>query len=159
MFNLYKKWWFWSGLPIGFAIGYCFLTQPKNSVDWQVVDRETSIRVLAENSKDITGLKDSTKILSGIQSRQFTPSDSPPLTIYDFKTERLCGLGGCLYGIYDGQKLLFRVLLNPDHAITTESNCLAISQKSAAKSGDKKTAVVKYCYQNNDYAQQPITYR
>ena len=156
MLNLYKKWWFWTGMPIGFAMTYWLLTQPKSSIEWQPVNREMSMRVLAENSKNIDELKDSTNILAGIKSRQLTPTASPTLTMYDFRTKRLCGLGGCLYAIYNQQKLVSRVLLNSDHTMTTEDNCLVISQPT---SDEKKTAVVGYCYQNNNYAQQPVTYR
>lgn len=158
-----KKWW-WSGLPIGCAIGYCLSAKSPDSTDWQLVDRDTSMRVLAENSQGLMGVKDGTKIASNIQSMHFTPSAAPPLTVYNFNTKRLCGIGGCLRSIYDDRRLLFRVLLTEDSAMTTQDNCLVISQKNSSKLSQLKstpgnTAVLKYCYQGSNYVQAPISYR
>lgn len=157
-----EKWWY-LGLPIGFAIGYCLIVKTPDSTDWQIVDRETSIRVLAENSQDLAGVKDGTKIASNVQSMRFTPGSAPPLTVYNFNTERLCGIGGCLHSIYNDRKLLFRVLLSKDSRVSTQDNCLVISQKNASnsqlKSAPGNTAVLRYCYQGSNYVQESIIYR
>jgi hypothetical protein len=158
--TIIKKWWYLL-LPLAMANGYCLFAKSPDSTDWQIVDRDTSMKVLAENSQGLAGVKDGTKVASNIQSMHFAPANSPELIIYNFNTKRLCGIGGCLYSIYDNQKLLFR-LLAADPTITTQDNCLVISQQDNSprlKSNKQEVAVIRYCYQDRNYVQQPITHR
>jgi hypothetical protein len=148
-----KYWWCFGILPV-LAIGCFVMSKNFDSVDWQLVDRDISMKVLAENSSNIIGLRDSTEIQSNITSMHFTPKDSPSLDIYNFNTNKLCGIGGCLYSIYSGNILLSRVLLDKAVSVSTEENCLALSQK-----GEKNTAVLRYCYLGTKYVQQSIIYR
>lgn len=150
--KLIKKWWFWSGLPIGCAIGYCLVAQHPINTDWQIVDRDTSIRVLSENSQDLMGVRDGTAIASNITAIEIAPTGAPPLTIYRFNTQRLCGIGGCLHSIYSKNELLFRVLLNRDATISTQANCIEMKQLAT-----KNTAILSYCYEGDKYVQHPVS--
>ena len=156
-----KKWW-WVGIPTGVSIVMgCYLaSKVAKPGSWELADRDISIKVLAENSQNLMEAKDSTEITSNVRWKAFTPSGAPTITIYNFNTKRLCGVGGCLHSIYQKDKLLFRVLLNKESGITTQDNCLVISQENMRKTSTRTTtSVLKYCYQNSNYVQSPISYR
>jgi hypothetical protein len=142
-----KHWIFASLLLSG-----CALRTPQ---EWlPVVDRERSIKVLADNSKNLLQAKDLTKIQSGIESLMLRPVGAESVTIYKFNTSKLCGIGGCLYAVYrtNSNKLLFQILLDSTATIGTSDNCLVFSQPDL-----KNIKQLRYCYQKSEYVQQAIT--
>lgn len=145
------------------AIGYYL--QPQT---WQPVSANLATQLLQENGNGLLQVKDLTKLEAQIQALEVKPdrwqslrlAQSPPLTIYAFNSDRLCGIGGCLYSIYrqDTQQLLFKLLLNPHDSqfppiFSRDRNCLTVKQPTP-----ERLAQINYCYIGDRYVQNPIVY-
>jgi hypothetical protein len=139
-------------LALTLPLSSCMVGPPPT---WQTVkDKKLALELLDQNGRDLLKVPELTKLQSNIRSITLTPKSAPSLTIYNFNTKRLCGVGGCLNSIYltSTNRLLFKILLNKKANISIEDKCLVFSQKN-----QNNTSSVKYCYQGNSYVQQPVT--
>lgn len=152
-----KSKWLWlviAAMPI-VTIGFYF-----QSTKWHPVSRELATRLLRSNGSGLLQVKDFTKLEAQIQALEVKPNNAPPLTIYAFNSDRLCGIGGCLYSVYrqDTKQLLFKLLLNSTDSqsppvFDRQQNCLTVKQPT-----NRRLAQINYCYIGDRYVQNPITY-
>jgi hypothetical protein len=160
-----KNKWLWLGIAAISLVGTAYYLQPQT---WQPVSVNLATKLLQENGYGLLQVKDSTKLKAQIQTLEVKPdrwqslrlAQSPPLTIYAFNSDRLCGAGGCLYSIYrqDTQQLLFKLLLNPHDSqfppiFSRDRNCLTVKQATP-----ERLAQINYCYIGERYVQNPIAY-
>lgn len=148
----------WLGVAIAFGAATSYYSQ---SNKWQSVSGELATKLLQANGTGLLQTRDLTNLEAQIKALEVNPDRSPPLTIYAFNSDRLCGAGGCLYSIYrqDNQQLPFKLLLNPHDSqappiFDRDQNCLIVKQET----NSQKFAQINYCYIGDRYVQNPIIY-
>jgi hypothetical protein len=153
-----KNKWVWLGIVIFLGAATSYYSQ---SNQWRSVSGELATKLLRSNGTGLLQTRDLTKLEAQIQALEIKPDRSPPLTIYAFNSDRLCGVGGCLYSIYrqDNQQLLFKLLLDPLDSqsppiFDRSQNCLTVKQET----NHQKLAQINYCYIGDRYVQNPIIY-
>lgn len=152
-----KNKWLWLVIAAMSIVTISFYFQP---IKWHPISDELARKLLRSNGSGLLQAKDFTKLEAQIQALEVKPNNAPPLTIYAFNSDRLCGIGGCLYSIYrqHPQQLLFKLLLNPHDSqfppiFSRDQNCLIIKQPT-----HERLAQINYCYIGERYVQNPITY-
>jgi hypothetical protein len=139
-----------------FTIALLLLLSSCSAIDksrqWQPVDRDLSIDLLKENGRNLLKAPNLTQLQANMRELTVEPSNAPAVTVYKFDTDRLCGIGGCLHSIYLQKKRIGMVLLNGSAIIENDDRCLIFKQTNA-----QDLTVLKYCYANNRYVQQPLT--
>jgi hypothetical protein len=133
-------------------LGACMVSPPPI---WKTVeDSKLAQQLLSENGKGLLQVPELTKLQSSIRSLTLVPKSAPSLTVYNFNTKRLCGIGGCLHSVYltSNGRLLFKILLNKKAIIDVDEKCIIFSQKNQDNSSS-----VRYCYQGNNYVQYPVS--
>jgi hypothetical protein len=155
-----NKYWL-TALPLTLmVVGGAYYFAPYES-NWlqasSVLDGVRMSQIVGDNATSLNKDKEIGVIQKKIKIKFVRPFRSPELVIIDFGTEKVCGVSGCLYAVYETVKPetpIFRWLLRKEELPPNESmfkvsgNCLLVNQSKG-----QEVNQVHFCYSGRAYVQ------
>jgi hypothetical protein len=155
-----SKYWAIGLLLVLLVIGGAYYFAPYES-SWlqasSVLDEVRMSQLIGDNATSLRKEKEIDVIQKKIKIKFVKPFRSPELAIIDFDTEKVCGVSGCLYAIYETLRPkvpIFRWLLRKEELPPNEplfkvsGNCLLVNQSKG-----QEISQVHFCYSGRNYTQ------